>query len=109
VTKPELGLKRACSSCGRKFYDLLKDPIVCPTCETVFVPPPPAPVRPGRAADRRIPPTTPVPKPEVPEAESADVSVEKLEGAGFIVPDEQDEDEDVDGAIAGEIKKDEET
>jgi uncharacterized protein (TIGR02300 family) len=36
VAKPELGTKRLCSNCAAKFYDLSKDPIVCPKCETVF-------------------------------------------------------------------------
>jgi uncharacterized protein (TIGR02300 family) len=35
VAKPELGTKRLCGSCGAKFYDLNKDPIVCPKCNTV--------------------------------------------------------------------------
>jgi len=34
VAKPELGTKRLCGSCGAKFYDLNKDPIVCPKCHT---------------------------------------------------------------------------
>jgi len=38
VAKPELGTKRLCGNCGAKFYDLNKDPIVCPKCETVFQP-----------------------------------------------------------------------
>ena len=37
MTKPELGTKRICAGCGAKFYDLHKTPIVCPTCEAVFV------------------------------------------------------------------------
>ena len=36
MAKPELGTKRLCGSCGAKFYDLSKDPIVCPKCGTVF-------------------------------------------------------------------------
>jgi uncharacterized protein (TIGR02300 family) len=36
VAKPELGLKRQCMSCGAKFYDLNKNPAVCPKCGTVF-------------------------------------------------------------------------
>ena len=36
MAKPELGTKRLCGSCGAKFYDLAKDPIVCPKCGTVF-------------------------------------------------------------------------
>jgi uncharacterized protein (TIGR02300 family) len=36
VAKPELGIKRLCASCGAKFYDLSKSPIVCPKCSTVY-------------------------------------------------------------------------
>ena len=36
MAKPELGLKRQCMSCGAKFYDLARDPAVCPKCGTVF-------------------------------------------------------------------------
>ena len=36
MAKPELGTKRLCGSCGVKFYDLNKDPILCPKCGTVF-------------------------------------------------------------------------
>lgn len=34
----ELGQKRACPSCGGKFYDLTKHPAECPYCEAVFNP-----------------------------------------------------------------------
>ena len=36
MAKPELGTKRLCMNCGAKFYDLSKDPIVCPKCHTVL-------------------------------------------------------------------------
>jgi uncharacterized protein (TIGR02300 family) len=36
VAKPELGTKRLCGNCAAKFYDLNKDPIVCPKCATVL-------------------------------------------------------------------------
>ncbi len=36
MAKPELGLKRQCMSCGAKFYDLNKNPIVCPKCGAAF-------------------------------------------------------------------------
>jgi uncharacterized protein (TIGR02300 family) len=36
VAKPELGTKRQCHSCGAKFFDLNKDPIVCPKCGANF-------------------------------------------------------------------------
>ena len=34
MAKPGLGTKRLCPHCGAKFYDLDKDPIVCPKCGT---------------------------------------------------------------------------
>ncbi len=36
--KPEWGLKRQCLSCGAKFYDMQRDPIICPACEAPFDP-----------------------------------------------------------------------
>ncbi len=36
VAKPELGSKRQCQNCGAKFFDLNRDPIVCPKCGTIF-------------------------------------------------------------------------
>jgi uncharacterized protein (TIGR02300 family) len=36
VAKPDLGTKRLCTNCGAKFYDLSKDPIICPKCHTVI-------------------------------------------------------------------------
>jgi len=38
LSKPELGTKRDCPSCGAKFYDLNKSPAVCPKCKHEFVP-----------------------------------------------------------------------
>ena len=37
VAKPELGAKRLCQACGAKYYDLMRDPIVCPKCGATFV------------------------------------------------------------------------
>jgi uncharacterized protein (TIGR02300 family) len=37
VAKSELGVKRLCTHCGVKFYDLQKDPITCPKCHNVVV------------------------------------------------------------------------
>lgn len=39
VAKPDIdprGLKRICTSCGNRFYDLNKRPITCPSCNTEF-------------------------------------------------------------------------
>ena len=36
VAKPEWGSKRICPSCGARYYDLLREPIICPKCATPF-------------------------------------------------------------------------
>ena len=36
LAKPEWGTKRVCQSCGARFYDLGRSPIVCPSCGAVF-------------------------------------------------------------------------
>ena len=38
MAKPEWGVKRICSSCGTKYYDLNKSNIVCPSCGAKFDP-----------------------------------------------------------------------
>jgi uncharacterized protein (TIGR02300 family) len=77
VAKLDLGTKRLCASCGAKFYDLDKNPIVCPKCETVF-----HPVVSTRA---RPEPARAVVAPLAPEAaeipEAADVELVSLEEA----------------------------
>ena len=53
MANPALGTKRICTGCEAKFYDLGKTPIVCPTCETVFVVAKAAPQRARSAFDPR--------------------------------------------------------
>ena len=129
MAKPELGTKRLCGNCGAKFYDLLRNPIVCPKCSTVLVPPTAARGRPevARAAAE---PVDEVAAPEAAEAEFVpleeadketegaksavaeggddEVDDEALDDTTFIVPEEE-EDEDVTDIIGDGIEDDEET
>ena len=36
MAKTEWGTKRQCSSCGSRFYDLCRTPIVCPKCGAAY-------------------------------------------------------------------------
>jgi uncharacterized protein (TIGR02300 family) len=105
VVKAELGTKRTCPSCAARFYDLLKNPIVCPKCGANFIAPP---ILPSKGD---MPAMPPAPKPREVEAddmETADVELVSLEDAE--APDVADDEtagiEDVDlgeeGAAEGE-------
>jgi uncharacterized protein (TIGR02300 family) len=79
VAKPELGTKRLCSNCGAKFYDLSKNPIVCPKCHTVLeLAAAPPRSRPDAAAARA---PAPAPEEEVVAPEVADAEFVSLEEA----------------------------
>lgn len=45
MAKPEWGHKRTCQSCGCRFYDLKRTPIICPKCNTNVEPDVPFKVR----------------------------------------------------------------
>lgn len=125
VAKPELGSKRQCQNCGAKFYDLNKDPILCPKCGTVFQA---VAVRGGRA---EVVPNRPVEDEEVepdtaagPELVSLDeveadeaekeIPIDGVEIEDDIAEDdtfleeEEEGDDDVADLIDGDIEDDEE-
>ncbi len=95
MVKAELGTKRTCPSCAARFYDLLKNPIVCPKCGANFIAPS---ILPSKGD---MPALAPAPKPREAEAddmETADVELVSLEDAE--APDAADDEtagiEDVD-------------
>ena len=80
MAKPELGTKRLCTNCGAKFYDLSKDPIVCPKCHTVMeVAAVNTRARPEPVAAARAP--APAPEEEVVAPETAEAEFVSLEEA----------------------------
>ena len=123
MTKPELGTKRVCGSCTRKFYDVNKRPIVCPTCGTVFALPEPAPARPGRMVYRRPAVETVIPKvpaefaplaakdedTEDAKGPAAEGDLDDKEAGASLIVLEEDDEEDAGDIIGDGVKKDEET
>ncbi len=138
MAKAQLGTKRVCAECGTKFYDMEKDPIVCPKCNTVFQPV--KLTRAEKAAASAIKPTEEIA--DLPAAEEDDTVLVSLEDAeaeqtatgakgkldvdGEDIDDEiedsadddddddtfleeDDEDPDVSELIDGDIDEDEET
>jgi uncharacterized protein (TIGR02300 family) len=85
VAKPELGTKRLCTNCGAKFYDLNKDPIVCPKCHTALevMAARPRPEPPARAAAVAAPAAEEeVVAPETAEAEFVSLEEADAEAQG---------------------------
>jgi uncharacterized protein (TIGR02300 family) len=104
VAKPELGTKRLCGNCAAKFYDLSKDPIVCPKCQTVLVPAAvSARSRPEPAARAPKPAPEEVIVPETQEAEFVSLEDADAEAQGKKVADG----EAIEGAEDEEIELDE--
>jgi uncharacterized protein (TIGR02300 family) len=121
VAKPELGAKRQCQSCGVKFFDLNRDPVVCPKCGAIFQLATTRVV--SRAADEdestegekegaEIVSLDEVEASEAkPDAIDVDEDVEiddAVEEDDTFLENEEEEDDDVSGLIDGDIDTDEE-
>ena len=52
MAKADLGLKRTCLSCGMRYYDFNRTPIICPGCQTEFDPEAVIRSRRGRASPK---------------------------------------------------------
>jgi len=53
VSKAEWGLKRICPACGKRYYDMKKNPPVCPACKTSFDPENLLRARRGRSTEKK--------------------------------------------------------
>jgi len=112
VAKPEWGTKRICLHCGARFYDLHRDPIVCPACGTAHDPM--AQSRPRRARATAAPKaaavaaeqvdTRKVAEAEIEEPE-AEVEAEAEEPEAAAGEDEQDDNEDEDSAAIEDVSE----
>lgn len=85
MAKPKLGIKRTCLSCSAKFYDLEKDPILCPSCGAEFDPESAMKLKRGRNA----------PANDDKPAKEAKKEVEKTDEDSDLEVDLDDDDEDV--------------
>src|ERR1700722_1015928 len=104
MTKPELGTKRLCASCGAKFYDLLHSPITCPKCGTVLARADVSSSRVRAKAARQPEPEFDRPVTEIPGAQfaspkNADGEADDEEEAAALPDGDDDDEDDLDGAI----------
>ncbi len=108
MAKPEWGSKRICPSCGTRYYDLLRDPIICPKCSTPFDPE-------AFLKARRSRPALPVEKVLPPvgvgdadiDADEVDADeAEEEETVALVEADEEDEEVIEDASELGEDEDD---
>lgn len=130
MAKPDLGTKRICASCGTKFYDLNKSPIICPRCETVFA----EQVKPTKAASTAAPEEEkqaaggaelvsledaekeqtkakagkPSGDGDEDDFDSDDETIDDDEDEPFLSDEEEEDSDDVSGLIGGGIESDNE-
>ena len=112
MSKPEWGTKHTCQSCGAKYYDLNRSPVICPKCGTEFDPD-------ALLRSRRIRTTTA--KPEAPAAAAKpakkaaaktedEAELDEIDGEDKIDPlvDEEGDEEDMieDASELGEDEDD---
>lgn len=134
-SKAARGTKRTCQSCGARFYDLNRDPIVCPVCEAEFqLTGAAAQAHAQRAAeaieqeeaDDTMAQTEDVEVVSLEEADAEGEDIPDIEGDDLddldaedniksdedaLMPDDDAEDDDVSGFLGGSIneKKEDET
>ncbi len=118
VAKPELGNKHHCQHCGTKFFDLNKNPVLCPKCGAV-----------QQVASLRAVRVAAVPEKEeivaepgvelvsLDEVEAVEATLETVadddveiedEPADTFLEEEEEDTDDVSGLIDGDIAPDEE-
>ena len=100
MAKPEWGRKITCTSCGAKFYDMKREPAVCPSCDAENDPlvafRPKRGAAPKPQAEKKA---APVPKPK---ADNDDLD-EALPGIEDVDDDLED---DLDDELADDVEED---
>lgn len=89
MARPEWGIKRLCANCSASYYDMKKNPPICPSCGTTF-----DPEALLKSRRRMVPVEAPKPvkKVEVPVVEEA--AAEEGEEIEAVEPVADDEDDD---------------
>ena len=100
LAKPEWGTKRICPSCGTRYYDLLRETVICPKCSTPYDPE-------AFLRARRARPVAPVEKELAPvgdatetdaDAEDIETAEDEEEAAKLAEGDEEEDEEMIEDA-----------
>jgi uncharacterized protein (TIGR02300 family) len=106
VAKAEWGMKRLCPNCGTRYYDMRRDPIVCPHCGSPFDPEALLKTRRTRAAAPVA--AEPVAEEEIEPDLGAEEVAEPVEAEVVLPADPEAETEEEDEAEETEAEEEEE-
>jgi len=106
MAKPEWGAKHSCKSCGKVFYDMLRDPILCPGCGTKYVPEKILkPAKAAPAAKAKVKAPVAVVSEDVAEASSLLLDDEEiLKQVDADLPDDVEEDDELAGVVVPPVE-----
>jgi uncharacterized protein (TIGR02300 family) len=82
LAKPEWGTKRICPNCGTRYYDLLREQVICPKCSTPYDPE-------AFLRARRSRPALPVEKELAPVGDDADADIDAEEELETVEDEEE--------------------
>ena len=103
MAKPEWGTKRTCPSCGARFYDFLREPIVCPVCGAAYDPAAQSRPRrtraPAKLATAAVEEAGFAPEPVEEEAEVETEADDDEEAAAAESADDEESEDDSESAI----------
>ena len=89
MSKKEWGIKRICPSCGIKYYDFNKSPIVCPECNFEFDPDLLLKSRKGRTVSNKVEEVAPESNTS---SKTENEEIDVLDGQESIIEEIQQED-----------------
>ena len=103
MAKAELGMKLTCESCGARFYDLNKQPGICPKCGTANARPVIFKASRGRPAEEKVA-VQKAPPPKAPEDEEVPEAADDEDEDEAVIEDTSDlgEDDDVEVPVEKE-------
>ena len=96
MSKKEWGIKRICPSCGIKYYDFNKSPIVCPECNFEFDPDLLLKSRKGRTISNKVEEVAPESNTS---SKTKDEEIVELDGQESVIEEIQQEDDGLSSEI----------
>lgn len=104
MAKAEWGAKHTCLSCGAKFYDMGRNPIICPACDAPFAAAAPSRTRRPRKAEAKVvavaAPVAVATTGDDKAASTGDDGESLIDGIDDLIDDDDDDEDDAVVALA---------